>query len=256
MSQSLLKAIKILDCFDGNRDLSLMNLVEISGLPKTTVYRLVSSLEQAGLLVKIKRSGLDVKYRMGLKFLELGNKVSEQLEYRKIALPYMRTLNNELNELVYLAVIEGDEAVYVEQLNSTKPVRLVIKVGRRSPLYAGSAPKLLLAFMGSDDIEEYLKDLDMEKFTDNTIYDKQKLKDELKLIRERGYSISQAERFEETMGFSYPVRDYSGKVIASLGVSIPVTDYSPEREKVILENIKKSAEHVSVELGYVQDLQG
>ncbi|WP_170848257.1 IclR family transcriptional regulator [Lentibacillus halodurans] len=247
-----MKAVKILDCFNGKRDLSLIDLVKLSGLPKTTVFRLVSSLEEAGLLVKIKRSGHDVKYRMGLKLLELGNNVSEQLEYKKIALPYMRKINKQLNELVYLSVIEGNEAVYIEQINSTKPVRLVIKVGRRSPLYAGSAPKLLLAYMDWDYIENYLEDLEMEKFTNNTIDDKHKLKEEIRTIRKRGYSISKSERFEETMGFSYPVRDFSGKVISSLGVTIPAADYSKDWEIVILENIREAAEQISKELGYVK----
>ncbi|GAB3055382.1 IclR family transcriptional regulator [Virgibacillus ainsalahensis] len=250
MSQSLIKAIKILDCFNGSRDLSLIELVDISGLPKTTVFRLVSSLEAAGLLVKIKRSSHDVKYRLGLKLLELGNSVSEQLEYRKISLPHMKKLNKDLNELVYMSVIEGDETVYVEQIDSTKPVRLVIKVGRRSPLYAGSAPKLLLAHMDPCYIEKYLEGVEIEKFTNNTIDNKQNLREEMEKIRIAGYSISRAEHFEETMGFSYPIRDYNGKVIAALGVSIPVTEYSEEREAVILEKAKQTAVNISGELGH------
>ncbi|WP_177167131.1 IclR family transcriptional regulator [Salinibacillus kushneri] len=250
MSRSLIKAIKLLDCFKDKLEMTLYELVEESNLPKTTVFRLVSSLEEAGLLVKVKRSSHDVKYRLGLKLLELGKRVSEQLEYRKLALPYMRELNQKLNELVHMAVVEGDEAVYVEKLDSTKPVRLVIQIGGRSPLYAGSAPKLLLAHMNDDDRDNYLQNIEFEKITENTIENVEELKRELAEIKRKGYSISQAEHYRDTMGFSYPIKDFNGETIAALGVSIPITDYSKEREEMILRETGKTAERISRELGY------
>ncbi|GAA0485455.1 IclR family transcriptional regulator [Salinibacillus aidingensis] len=250
MSQSLLKAIKLLDCFKDKSEMTLYDLVEESNYPKTTVFRLVTSLEEAGLLVKVKRSSHDVRYRLGLKLLELGKRVSDQLEYRKIALPYMRKLNSKLNELVQMAVIEGDEAIYVEKLDSTKPVRLVIHVGGRSPLYAGSAPKLLLAYMNDEDREDYLQNITLEKMTENTIDNLEQLKQELDVIKQRGYSISKAEHYRDTMGFSYPIKDFYGETVAALGVSIPITDYSKAREEIILEETRKTAEEISRELGY------
>lgn len=250
MSKSLIKAMKLLDCFDGKPELSLLELVDLSNTPKTTVFRLVSSLEESGLLVKVKQSSHDVKYRLGFKLMELGNIVSEQLEYKKIVLPYMRQLNEELNELVHLVVLEGNEAVYVEKVDSNKPVRLVVKEGKRSPLYAGSAPKMLLANRDERWLEEYLRDLEMDKITENTIADVANLRDEIMKIRERGFSISRAEHFKDTMGFSFPVYDYNGATVASIGVSIPLADYSKEREKIIIEKTRNTAENIWRELGY------
>ncbi|MFC3041840.1 IclR family transcriptional regulator [Virgibacillus xinjiangensis] len=250
MSQSLLKAVKLLECFKGIRELSLMELVDQSRLPKTTVFRLVSSLEEAGLLVKEKRSSHEVRYRLGLKLLELGNLVVEQLDYRNIAIPHMSELNRELNELVFLTVMEGEEAVYVEKMDSSKPVRLIIKTGRRSPLYAGSAPKLLLAHMNPFWRQQYIEKIEIRKLNENTIGSKELLQEELRGIRESGYSISRSEHFKDTMGFSCPIRDYQGDVIAAVGVSIPVTEYSPDRETFILEKAKQTAEGISRDLGY------
>ncbi|WP_087972365.1 IclR family transcriptional regulator [Oceanobacillus rekensis] len=250
MSQSLLKAIKILDCFSTKSQLSLIEIVELSNLPKTTVFRLVSSLEEGGLIVKVKKTSHDVTFRLGLKLLEYGNLVNEQIEYLKLALPHMRKLNEELNELVHLTVLENNEAVYIEKIDSTKPVRLVIEKGRRSPLYAGSAPKLLLAKMDDISLHNYLSVVAFEKITKNTIKSFEDLKIEIQKIRKNGYSISRAEHFKDTMGFSFPIYDSNGNTIAALGVSIPLTDYSEEREKVILENIRMSAQNFSLELGY------
>src|SRR5699024_7736268 len=141
MNQSVLKAIKLLDYFTEKKELSIIELSEMANMPKTTVFRFVSALEETGLLVKVKRTSHDVKYHLGLRILELANYVKEQLEYREVALSYMKKLNEDLNELVHLVQREGDEAVYVETIDSTKAVRLIVKVGRRSPLYAGSGPK-------------------------------------------------------------------------------------------------------------------
>ncbi|PAV30871.1 hypothetical protein CIL05_03900 [Virgibacillus profundi] len=250
MSQSLLKAIRLLDCFMKKPELSLIELTELSNLPKTTVFRLVSSLEEGGLLVKVRNSSHDVKYRMGLKLLELGNHVSEQLEYKKAAFHHMRKLNEKIDELVHMVVLEGDEAVYVEKMDSTKPVRLVVEVGRRAPLYAGSAPKVLLAGMDETSLELYLSNLEMKKFTENTIDNIDDLKKEIQEIKDKGYAFSKSEHFKDTIGFSYPIYNYNGKTVAALGVSIPITDYTDERKGLILEELKQTVQNIWRDLGY------
>lgn len=250
MSQSVLKAIKLLDCFMKKQELSLIELADLSGFPKTTVFRLVTSLEEGGLLVKVKNTSHDVKYRISLKLLALSNHVSDQLEYKKAAFPHMKKLNEEINELVHMVVLEGNEAVYVEKIDSTKPVRLVVEVGGRSPLYAGSAPKVLLAGMDDFQLDGYLSHLDLKKFTENTIDNIDDLKKEIEKIKTKGYAFSHSEHYKDTIGFSYPIYDYSGETVAALGVSIPISDYANERKPVILQNLKQTAENIWHELGY------
>ncbi|WP_040983141.1 IclR family transcriptional regulator [Oceanobacillus jeddahense] len=250
MSKSLVKAIKILDCFTVNPEMTINELAETANMPKTTVFRLASSLEEAGLLVKERKSSHEVTYRMGLKLLTFGKHVSEQLKYNKVALPHMKKLNEEVDELVHITVLEGNEAVYAETIDSSKPVRLVVKVGRRSPLYAGSAPKLLLSSMTDEKIEAYLDEVELTKLTDNTLDNKERLKEEIQKIREKGYSISHSEHFKDTVGFSYPIYNHQKEMVAALGVSIPVLDYSEEKGKVILDKLEDTAKRIWDELGY------
>lgn len=250
MNQSVLKAIELLNCFTNKYELSIIELSEMTGMPKTTVFRLLASLEEGGLLVKNRKSSHDVTYRLSFRMVEFGKVVLDQLEYRDVAYPHMKRLNEELNELVHLVTREGHEAVYVETIDSTKLIRLVVQVGRRSPLYAGSGPKLLLAHMDIDAQEEYLQNVELKKITENTIDDIDVLKNELERIKEQGYSKSYAEHFPNTIGFSFPIYDYSNKVIASLGVSIPSSDYSQDREEFILEKIKYTALAISRDLGF------
>src|SRR5699024_386023 len=144
MSKSLLKAITILDAFTEKHEMSINDLLKATNMSKTTVFRLANSLEEGGLLVKEKRSSHNEIFRLSVKFLTYGKYVSNRLQYNEVALPYMKQLNEEIDELVHLTVAEGNEAVYVETFYSSKPLRLVVTVGARAPLYAGSAPKLLL----------------------------------------------------------------------------------------------------------------
>lgn len=253
MNQSVLKAIDILNCFTIKKELSIIELSEMTKMPKTTVFRLVSSLEEGGLLVKNRKTSHDVTYHMSLRIVELGKHVMDQLEYREVAYPHMKTLNEELNELVHLVTREGDEAVYVETIDSTKLIRLVVKVGRRSPLYAGSGPKLLLAHMEPSAQKEYLDSVEIKKITDNTIDNVEDLKKELARIKTLGYSKSHAEHFPNTIGFSFPIYDYTHHVIASLGVSIPSSDYSHDREEIIITKTRNTAMAIARDLGYKGD---
>src|SRR5699024_12803968 len=133
------------------------------------VFRPGTSLEEGGLVGKEKRSSHDVIFRLSLKFLTYGKYVSNRLQYNEVALPYMKQLNEESDELVHLTVAEGNEAVYVETFYSSKPLRLVVTVGARAPLYAVSPTNLLLAGMKEEDLEIYLINVKLEKITTNTI---------------------------------------------------------------------------------------
>jgi|SRR5690625_850983 len=250
MNQSVLKAIEVLNCFTKKKELSIIELSKMTSIPKTTIFRLVSSLEKGGLLGKRKKSSHDVTYHLGFRILELGKILMEQLDFRNIAIPHMKNLNQSLNELVHLVAIEGDMAVYVETIDSTKPLRLVVKVGKKAPLYAGSAPKLLLAYMEDDALSEYLETITLEKLTENTIDNIDDLKSELQNIRTKGYSISNAEHFPNTIGFSFPVYDHNSSVIASLGVSIPETEYTESRQDEILNKVGETAKLISYDLGF------
>ncbi|MGP4073375.1 IclR family transcriptional regulator [Piscibacillus sp. B03] len=250
MSKSLVKAINLLDCFKNQSSLTLSDLTDISGLPKTTVFRLISSLEETGLIIKDRNSQHEVSYRLGLRLLQYGNMVKEGLTYNKIALPYMEELNEQLDELVHLTIEEGDQAVYVETMGSKKPVRLVVKVGQRAPLYAGSAPKVLLAYKSEKEIEHYLDHIEIKKLALNTITEKDDIKKDLKIIRERGYSVSRSEHFKDTVGFSAPIFDYNGNVVAALGVSTPMRELTEQDEEEILKSVIENSEKISKELGY------
>ncbi|PTY94769.1 IclR family transcriptional regulator [Heyndrickxia sporothermodurans] len=245
MNQSVIKALGMLDLFtEEEPELSLKEVTERVQLPKPTVYRLLTSLEYCGFLTKTMDSEYDKRYKLGLKLMELGQLVSEQLELRKVALPYMKKLANEINEVVHLVIVNHDEAVYIEKVESTHAVRLYTRIGKRSPLYLGSGPKLLLAFLPDKKRKEILDAAAIRPLNKNQIIN------EIEEIKRNEFAISYGEQDEGTTGISFPIYDYHRKVIAALAVSGPSYRFEGAHLEMIKEKTKKSAKDISSEMGY------
>jgi len=253
MNKSVIKALQLLDLFvEEQMELSLSEIAWKTGLSKPTAYRLLSSLAVCGFLVKVKHSDQDIRYRLGLKLLELGNIVADQLEIRKIALPSMIKLRDEIDETVHLVVVDGNEAVYIEKVESKQPLRLYTRVGKRSPLYVGSGPKLLLAFMPENKQKDLLETIELKQITKNTIIDKSVLIQEIKCIKSLGYAVSNGEQDLNTVGISFPIRNFDGNVIAALAVSGLSLRVLGERYEFIKERTQIASMEISNNLGYNQ----
>lgn len=253
MNHSVVKALSLLDFFTADQsELSLSQISKLAGLPKPTAYRLLTSLEYCGFLVKIKYTDQDTRYRLGLKLLELGNVVLEQSELRKTALPHMKQLGETVEEAVHLVVLEGNEAVYIEKVESTQPIRLYTRVGKRSPLHVGSGPKLLFAHMNEAERKARLKSMQLKPLTPNSIASRDRLEQELADILQQGYAISDGEQTLETVGLAFPVYDYTGQVAAALSISGMKTRFADQRMPFLLEETRKAALSISRDLGYSQ----
>lgn len=251
MNKSVIKALQLLDLFvEEQMELSLSEIAWKTGLSKPTAYRLLSSLAACGFLVKIKLSDQDIRYRLGLKLLELGNIVADQLEIRKIALPSMIKLRDEIDETVHLVIVDGNEAVYIDKVESKQPLRLYTRVGKHSPLYVGSGPKLLLAFMPENEQRNLLQSLELKPITKNTIINKSVLIQEIKCIKSLGYAVSNGEQDLNTVGISFPIRNYNGDVIAALAVSGLSLRILGDRYEFIKKQTQAAAEEISNNLGY------
>lgn len=151
-NKTVLKALELLQLFLDHPQLTLQEAVHLSGQPKTSVYRMLMSLEEGGLL---KRTDVGA-YELGLGFLQYGQAVSERMDIRREALPVMVRLNEEIGEAVNLIIRDGEEATYVEKVDTKEPIRVYTAIGRRAPLYAGACPRVLLAFLPDEEQEKYL----------------------------------------------------------------------------------------------------
>ncbi|GEL76547.1 IclR family transcriptional regulator [Tenuibacillus multivorans] len=249
MNQSVLKALQLLDLFDEQHpELTLKEISELSRLPKPTAYRLLQALEMRGFLMKTDEQ--DPRYRLGLKLLGLGQLVSDQLDLRQMARPLMEGLAYTINEAVHLVVVDGHQATYIEKVDSQRALRLFTKVGQSVPLFIGSGPKLLLAYMPEEERLEVLEKHDMYSMTEEKPIDKATLWDELVMIRQKGYALSISEQDLDTTGISFPILDYQGQVLAALTVSGLSSRFEGDNLTFINKETKIAANEISKRLGY------
>lgn len=139
-AQTAARALQILRSFaDGGPFKSLTEIVREQGLHKSIIFRLVTTLEQEGFLVRDPQSK---QYRLGLTLLELGEAARNSLDIRREALGVMQDLVRQIGETVFLTVLHGDEAVCVDLVESPNEVKVTYRVGFRHPLHAGAPGKL------------------------------------------------------------------------------------------------------------------
>lgn len=250
MNQSVAKAISLLDLFQDNEELSLQEITNKTNIPKATAYRLLMTLESGQLLEKVKTSTHDSRYRLGLKWLQFGELVSERLELRDVALPFMEDLAEKLNEVVHLVIVNRSEAVYIESVNSRRALSLHTQVGKKTPLFVGSGPKLLLAFLPEEMQSNILSSSKLYTLSNKEPIDETSMRRELEMIKKNHFSFSISEQDADTTGVSFPIFDYKNEVVAALAIS----GLSNRFQGDALENIKikgsQKAEEISKQLGY------
>ncbi|MEK4427127.1 IclR family transcriptional regulator [Solibacillus sp. FSL K6-1523] len=246
-NKTVVRSMDILNLFIDHIELSFQEVIELSGIPKTTAFRMLKSLEEMELLEK----GADAKYRLGILFLKFGHLVSIRLDIRKIAYPIMNNLHNDTKEAINLIVRDGDEAIYIEKVDMKQKVRLYTAIGRKSPLYAGACPRAVLSFLPDSEIKDYVESSELKSFANGTITDKERLYETIAHAREHGYTISHSELENYTSAIAAPIFDHKGEVIAAMSIAGLEANYKGENAEIFVEKLKKATAEISRQLGYV-----
>ncbi len=245
--QAIERAVSILNAFSAERpEYGVTELANELGLHKSTVHRFLVNLEHAGLVERSPRSG---RYRLGLHILELGGLVMQQMSLWEEALPFLEGLVRDTGETGHLAVLDNGEAIYVERVETHRALRIPSAVGRGYPAHATSLGKVLLAYLGSTEVDGIIRAHGLEAYTSNTIVDESELEHELIVIRDRGYAIDNEEYDEGLRCIGAPIHDHTGAVVAAVGVGGPVTRVTPERVDELAELVTRAAAGLSRRLG-------
>ena len=248
-SQSLERIVSILDCFTLEEPvLGVREAARKAGLSSSTAGRLMANMKSLGMLNQDPESQA---YMMGAKVLAWAGIYTVTSDIRSISLPVMVRLQEETRETISLYVLEGNERVCVERLESPETVRIVARIGRRIPLYAGSAGKVFLAFLPDARREEILNSIDLKPMTRRTITDLDELKSDLNKIHRRGFAVSKGEWILEAAGVAGPIFDQYGRITAALTISGPAQRFTEEKINDMVPLVKSGAEEISRDLGYI-----
>ena len=207
------KVLVVLDALTDHHRLT--DLARSTGLPKSTVHRILQTLIDRDFAAFDEVSG----YGPGPRMLGLAGRTLGDLDASLAAEPVLRRLQELSSATVHMAVLAGDEAIYVRKLEGNKPYRMVSRVGMAIPLHCTAIGKALLAAMPDEEVVELMRRTGLARRTPRTITTPECLLDDLKGIRQRHWSSDVEENELGIVCVGAGVRDHSGRVTAAISVS-------------------------------------
>jgi len=245
--QTLTRAIAILDCFSQEHaELGVREIARMVNLSSSATGRLLAALKELGVLSQNPETRA---YSMGARVLSWAGIYNATMDIRNRAIDAIEELHESTRETISLYVLEGDERVCIARLESPQGLRIVARVGKRLPLYAGSAGKAMLAFLSPEKQGKILFTAPLVPLTQKTITDPKAILDEMQTVRESGYAVSFGEWIEDAAGVAAPIFNQAGEVIGALSISGPVQRFHQENVDKYCIEVRRVAAQISASLG-------
>lgn len=248
-NKSLTKALRVLEQLGrAGGELGVTQLANTLDINKTTVHRLLRVLKTCGF---VEQSGDHATYRLGLKLFELGSVAIQSRGLQAQARPLLVEMARRASETVHLAILQDDEVIYLEKLESRNTqVTVPSAVGRRLPAYCTGLGKVLLAHLPDSEMDEVLAKCELRRYTDNTITSLRALRVELRRIRERGYGTDDQEIERGLRCVAAPVWNHERRVIAAVSVAGPSARFEGAELESKIALVKEFAQKISTSLYY------
>jgi len=248
MINSVLKAIKIMDLFSASE--TRLTLAEISSrldMPKSTAHNLLNTLRSEGYIEKVDQD----LYALGAAPIMLTQRARVNVEIRDPAAPLLRQLADNTRKSVYLTVKNGDYALYIYAVESSRRLLARTAVGDQVPMHCTSVGKAILAFLPEEEVKAILGRIGLPIFTENTIDGLNALQNELTQTRQRGYSLDTGEHEANTYCIGAPIFDQRGRVIAACSISGSSPNIVTDGLADLSAQVMHTAEEISRRMGYV-----
>ncbi|HXF83537.1 MAG TPA: IclR family transcriptional regulator [bacterium] len=235
------RAVRLLNRFTVDEPaLDLARAARYLGVPRSTAYRVLRSLEATGILVYDRQH---MAYRLSLALARLGQVALAGVDLRAVARPWLRRLVEETGESAFLLVVEGRSAIVIDMVASDAPLKLTFPVGTPWPLHAGASNKVLLAFLPEEAAAEVLAG-PLPAVTPRTTTDPAELRAQLQRIRRRGYAHSVGELTPGVVGIAVPIRS-RGQLLGGLAVAGPLSRLPVSRVPQAVDRLKRAAEEIA-----------
>ncbi len=253
------RAIDILDALTARRtEMGIREIVEATGLNRSTAIRLAANLERRGLLQQDPATG---RYRLGHRLFEMGSVVYASRSLLKAAAGPVSALAQRCGATIILAARNGDYCVTIDKRQGVGDGFAMVsppdEVGSVRPLNYGPIGQVFLAALPAEEVERLLDKYPLEQHTPYAVLDRKRLLDRLPGVRSEGYAIEVNEVVEGLMGLAAPILDFSGETAGVLSLGLPATreNDAPFLEEAI-QNLKQAAAEVSANLGYTEEAGG
>ena len=246
--QSVSHALDVLEQFSGSVDeIGVTELSKRLKLHKNNVFRLLATLEARGY---IEQNKLTESYRLGLKCLQVGQTFIKQMGLLLQSRSVLEGLAKSMKESVFVAIRKGTSIIPLDFIEPTRAVRVVSFLGTALPPHCTAAGKVYLVFESENGSGQNLAER-LEKYTDNTIVDRNLLRDQLREVSDSGYAVEQEEFTPDVSSAAVPVRDYTRTLVGTLAVVGPSHRLTVDEIKNhIAPELLQAGNDLSKRLGY------
>lgn len=245
--RALAKGLTILGLFDAeNREWTLDEIAEGAGLPRMTAYRMIRTMESSRYLV---RDPVTNRYHLGPALLATMYLSGDYAELAAIVRPYLMELTEKTGEATTLAIELDGVAVSVDMVDTPRPLKREVAVGRIIGDTASANGKIFAAFKTDAEKAEILAE-PRPQLTPHTITDPKALTKELDQVALEDVAFDIEERNLGTCAVAAPVRDQLGKVIAAISIIVPAGRFGSDEKREYAEAVKATAAALSAFLGY------
>lgn len=211
------RLVRVLETFTPTRTVqTAAEIARRADLPSSSAHRIVADLVAAGLLQR----DADRRISIGSRLWELATRSSRALVLRQAALPHMERVQARIREHTQLAILEQEEALFLERLSAEGSGANLARIAGRLPLHASSSGLVLLAFADRA-LQEHVLAGPLPATTPSTLTDAAAVRRRLAEIRTLGHCVAEGSIDEAATGVAVPVRDHRGRVIAALSVVLP-----------------------------------
>jgi IclR family pca regulon transcriptional regulator len=214
--QSLERGLAVIRAFDAEHtELTLSEVARATDLTRAAARRFLLTLADLGYVTSDGRM-----FRLTPRILELGYAFLSSTGLPDIAEPHLERLVQQVRESSSMCVLDGDDIVYVTRVPTSRIMTVTITVGTRFPAHVTSVGRVLISNLPEDEIELRLKRVDLRQVTAKTIVTADRLRTELRRVRDQGYAIVDQELEEGLRSVAAPVRDHTGTVVAAINIAV------------------------------------
>ena len=246
------RALDVLMCFTSQTpELTMTQISELVGINKSTVHRLLATLEGKRFVERDPTTGA---YRLGIRLVQMAFLTMQHNDLRRLAAPFLLNLCDQYHENVNLSILDDTEVVYVDVIESSQRVKLAASPGQRLPAFCTASGKAILAFVPEEDVKSILE-RGMARYTQNTILSQKAFFENILQAQEQGFALSEQEFEEGINAIAAPIINSTGKPIASVSIAGPAYRLTRERMLEIGSNLVTVAKKIAREVELAVNLE-
>ena len=252
--ENALQVLNIMYESNDYRGMGITELSNITGLNKSAVHRIMGTLAVSGFVEKDMESN---RYRLGWGLYSIGQKVPKQNNLYTISAGHIAELSKAAFGTINLGVLRGTDVIIISKTEANKQgmnTIIGIQVGEAECAYATAIGKLILSDKDDDEIRSMYADAaSIKRLTDNTVGNVNELINALQQIRDKGYAVDNEELVAGLSCIAKPIRDYTGRIIAGISISMSSNLWNDANRKKALDELGLCCGNISGSLGYIKD---